>query len=71
MKYFLLIFSLFIISCNDVNIVNTYDEFNDEFNRELNILLTKEAKDAQYEGDGRVESLGSFSDSDSFEATSL
>ena len=33
MKYFLLIFSLFIISCNDDNIVNTYDEFN--FNSDL------------------------------------
>jgi len=33
MKYFLLVFSLFIISCNDDNIVNTYDEFN--FNSDL------------------------------------
>jgi len=42
--------------------VNTYDEFD----RELNILLTKEAKASQYEGDGRVESLDSFSYSGSF-----
>ena len=33
MKYFLLIFSLFIISCNDDNIVNTYDDSN--FNSDL------------------------------------
>ena len=28
MKYFILIFSLFIISCDDDDIVNTYDDFN-------------------------------------------